>query len=208
MPAGPPWEPKREPKEDPLISLITIKPEEYPLRFDGLSRVAMAWTHIAAPKKGGYEHLALFKVKRRRVVDFLMRRELEVAELRMLSRALNALEEQEQKLWDCFQELFSQQTVRYRLVEKSIFNPIPRKGAGMPEVQGYALADIDFTTEEILQLHELDPNIAIRMAQFQAIKNREAKDAPIVEGEHPLSRCCKETQATARVNIPRQSLGL
>jgi hypothetical protein len=171
LPARPPWEkqPRREPEEDPF-------------RFDGISRVAMAWTHMAAPKKGGYDHPSLFKDKRRRVVDFLGRQKLEPAELRMISRAVNAVEEEEQQRWDFIQELFKQQRVRYRFVEKPIFQPVPRKGVRVPKAQGFALADFDFTTEELLKLHEFNPNIAIRMAQFQAIKNRDAKDAPIVEG--------------------------
>ena len=116
----------------------------------------------------------------------------------MLSRAVNAVEEEEQERWDYFQEHFSQQRVRYRFVEKPIFEPLPRKGVRVPEAQSYALADFDFTTEELLQLHKLDTNIAIRMAQFQAIKNREAKDAPVVEGEHPVLQAVKEFEGSRK----------
>jgi hypothetical protein len=192
IPAGLPWEPKREPEDDPLISLITINPEEYPLWFDGYSRVAMAWTHIAAPEEGGYDHVGLFKEKRKRVIDFLRHQKLEKSELRILADAVNAVEKEEQERWDWVQEQFSQQRIRYRLVEKAIFEPVPRKGLKLPEVKGYALADYDFTTEEILKLHDVNPDVAIRMAQFQTIKNREAKDAPIVEGEHPMLKQAKE----------------
>jgi hypothetical protein len=199
MPAGPPWEPKREPEDDPLISLTTINPEEYPLWFDGYSRVAMAWTHMAAPKEGGYDHVALFKEKRQRVIDFLRHQKLEKSELRILADAVNAVEEEEQQRWDFIQDHFWQQRVRYRLAEKPIFEPVPRKGVRLLETQGCILADFDFTTEEILKLHELNPDIAMRMAWFQAIKNREAKDAPIVEGEYPV------LGPTTDVKNPRQS---
>ena len=184
MPAGPPWEPKRELEDNPLIGLITIKPEKYPLLFDGFSRVANAWTRLAAPK-GGYDHPALFKEKRQRVVDFLRRQKLEKSEFRKLAKAVDKVEEEEQARWDFIQDHFSKQRVRHRLAEKPIFEPVPRNSARLPDSQGYVLADFDFTTEDLLKLHEFNPNIAMRMAQFQAIKNREAKDAPVVEATHP-----------------------
>ena len=109
----------------------------------------------------------------------------------------NAVEESEQQLWDFIRDHFSQQRVRYRLVSKSIFEPVPRKGPRLPEPEGYVLADFDFTTEEILKLRK-HPDVAWRMGWFQAIKNREAKDAPIVEEEHPLLQAVKEFKGAVK----------
>jgi hypothetical protein len=68
-------------------------------------------------------------------------------------------------------------------------------------------ADHDFTTEEILQIYEDEEALryfgitrdpAWRAAQFQAQKNRLAKDAPIVEGEHPLLQALRELKGTGK----------
>jgi hypothetical protein len=153
------------------------------------------------PKKQGYDHRALVSHKRQRVVDFLRRQKLEQFELTTLARAVSFIEWEEQSRWDFLQDMFAQRPVRHRIVQERLLDPeLPESTKPTDEFTSFAMADYDYTTEEILQLYEDEDALrhfgitrdpAWRAAQFQAQKNRLAKDAPIVVGEHPLLQALK-----------------